>query len=139
MLYGFNVKCINSYTRSQHNLHVIQQDKQCFMIEFIHNIWWLEMFRTSIIHLQERFQAVCCKFGMWYFAYYSIRPDVMRLYEEHSPKYVKPPSVMSKLNHKSLCILLDYMYIARCYTVRTISTHRNLSYCFVSLIMTSSL
>ena len=37
------------------------------MIEFIHNIWWLEMFRTSKVHLQERFRAVCCEFGMWLF------------------------------------------------------------------------
>ena len=48
------------------NIYVIQQDTQCFMITFIHNIWWLDMFRTSIVHPQERFQAVCCKFGMWH-------------------------------------------------------------------------
>ena len=41
------------------------------------------MFRTSVVHPQERLQAVCCEFGMWYFAYYSIRPDVMRLYNRH--------------------------------------------------------
>ena len=29
-------------------------DTQCFMIEFIHNIWWLDMFRTSMVHPQER-------------------------------------------------------------------------------------
>ena len=28
------------------------------------------------------------------------------------PKHVEPPSVMNKLNHKTLCILLDYTYIA---------------------------
>ena len=39
---------------------VIQQDTQCFMIEFIHNIWQLNMFRTSMAHPHERFQAVCC-------------------------------------------------------------------------------
>ena len=50
-----------------------------FMVEFIHNIWWLNMFRTPMVHPQERLQAVCCEFGMWYFAYYSIRPGVMRL------------------------------------------------------------
>ena len=104
------------------------------------------MFRTSMVHPQERFQAVCCRPGMWYFAYYSIRPDVMRLKEElqphnirtyrvvrkipHTkfaiyslktllrmehwgPKHVEPPSVMNKLNHKTLCILLDYIYIIK--------------------------
>ena len=45
------------------NIYVNQQDTQCFMIEFIHNTWWLDMFRTSMIHLQERLQAVYCKFG----------------------------------------------------------------------------
>ena len=35
------------------------------------------MFRTSIIHPQERFQAVCYKFDMRYFAYYSIGPEVI--------------------------------------------------------------
>ena len=71
------------------------------MIEFIHNIWWLDMFRTSIVHPQERLQAVCCKFGMWYFAYCSILPDVIP----------PPPSVMNKLNHKTLCIWLVYISI----------------------------
>ena len=61
------------------NIYVIQQDTQCFMIEFIHNNWWLDMFRTSVFHPQKCLQAVCCKFGMLYFAYYSIRPDVVRL------------------------------------------------------------
>ena len=56
------------------NIYVIQQDTQYLMINFIHNTWWLDMFRTSMVHPQERFQAVCCKFGMWCFAYYSIRP-----------------------------------------------------------------
>ena len=51
------------------NIYVVQQDTQCFMIEFIHNTWWLDMFRTSMAHPQERLQAVCCKFGMWQFAY----------------------------------------------------------------------
>ena len=63
----------------KYNIYVIQQDTQCFMIEFIHNTWWFDMFRTSMVHPQERLEVVCCKFGMWYFAYYSIRPDVMRL------------------------------------------------------------
>ena len=47
------------------NIYVNQPDTQCFMIEFIHNVWWLDMFRTSLIQLQERLQAVCCEFGMW--------------------------------------------------------------------------
>ena len=46
-------------------IYVIQQDIQCSMIEFIHNTWWLDMFQTSVVHPQERLQAVCCKFGMW--------------------------------------------------------------------------
>ena len=33
---------------------VNQPDTQCFMIEFIHNTWWLDMFRTSMVHPQER-------------------------------------------------------------------------------------
>ena len=32
------------------------------MIEFIHNTWWRDMFRTSIDEPQERLQAVCCRF-----------------------------------------------------------------------------
>ena len=40
------------------------QDKQCFMIEFIHNIWWLDMFPTSMVHPQERFQS--CMLQIWY-------------------------------------------------------------------------
>ena len=48
-----------------YNVFVNQPDTQCFMIEFIHNIWWLDMFRTSMFHPQERLQAVCCEFGMW--------------------------------------------------------------------------
>ena len=47
------------------SIYVNQQDTQCFMIEFIHNTWWLDMFRTSMAHHQERLQAVCCEFGMW--------------------------------------------------------------------------
>ena len=35
---------------SSSNIYVIQQDMQCFMVEFIHNIWWLDMFRTSMVH-----------------------------------------------------------------------------------------
>ena len=96
------------------------------------------MFRTSIVHPQERFQAVCYKFGMWYFAYYSIRPDVMQPHiiwtyrvvrkiphtkfatyslktllrmDYWGPKHVELTSVMNKLTHKTLCILLDYIYM----------------------------
>ena len=47
------------------NIYVNQRDTQCFMIEFIRNAWWLDMFRTSVVHPQERLQAVCCGFGMW--------------------------------------------------------------------------
>ena len=50
---------------ADNNISVIQQDTQCFMIKFIHNTWWLDMFRTSVVHPQGRLQAVCCKFGMW--------------------------------------------------------------------------
>ena len=47
------------------NLYVNQQDTHCFMIKFIHNTWWLDMFWTSVVHPQYRLQAVCCEFGMW--------------------------------------------------------------------------
>ena len=77
------------------NIYVIQQDTQCFMIKFIHNIWWLDMFRTSIVHPQERFQAVCCKFGTWQSAYYLTRPDVnavaRKTYEICNIKVVNTP------------------------------------------------
>ena len=36
------------------NPYVMQQDRQCFLIEFIHNTWWLDMFWTSMVHPQER-------------------------------------------------------------------------------------
>ena len=42
------------------NISVIQQDTQYLMINFIHNIDWLNMFQTSVVHLQERSYAVCC-------------------------------------------------------------------------------
>ena len=47
------------------NIYVNQEDTQCFMIEFIQNTWRLDMFQTSMVHPQERLQAVCYKFGMW--------------------------------------------------------------------------
>ena len=59
------------------NIYVIQRDTQYFMFKFIHNIQQFNMFRTSMVHPQERFQAVCCKFGMLCVAYYSIRSDVL--------------------------------------------------------------
>ena len=42
------------------NIYVIQQDTQYLMINFIRNIQQLDMFRTSVVHLQERSYAVCC-------------------------------------------------------------------------------
>ena len=42
------------------NIYVIQKDTQYLMINFIHNIQQLNVFRTSIVHLQERSYAVCC-------------------------------------------------------------------------------
>ena len=42
-------------------IYVNQPDTRCFMIEFIHNTWWLDMFRITMVRLQERLQAVCCK------------------------------------------------------------------------------
>ena len=56
--------CMDSV--SSCNIYVIQQDTQCFMIEFIHNTWWLDMFRTSIVRLQESVQAVwLCLQAVW--------------------------------------------------------------------------
>ena len=122
------------------------------------------MFRTSVVHLQERSYAVCCnlvcldtscfmrvkeaisdfnnpsseaflccmlQFGMsryvlllwgWRkncsdvsrhtkFATYSLKTLLKMDY--CGPKHVGPPNVMNKLNHKTLCILLDFIYIAR--------------------------
>ena len=46
------------------NVYVNQPDTQRFMIEFIHNTWRLDMFRTSMVHPQERLQAVCCAYQM---------------------------------------------------------------------------
>jgi hypothetical protein len=62
------------------HIYVNQPDTQRFMFEFIYNTWRLNMFRASMVHPQERLQALCCEFGMWFFAYYSRRSDVMRLY-----------------------------------------------------------
>ena len=51
------------------NIYVIQQDTQYFMINFIN----INIFRTSIVHLQERCYAVCCNL---------VCPVVMRVKEE---------------------------------------------------------
>ena len=42
------------------SIYVIQQDTQYLMINFIHNIQWLNMFWTSVVHLHERSYALCC-------------------------------------------------------------------------------
>ena len=42
------------------SIYVIQQDTQYLMINFIPNIQELNMFRTPLVHLQERSYAVCC-------------------------------------------------------------------------------
>jgi hypothetical protein len=68
------------------NLYVIQLDRQYSLINFIHNTYWLNMFRTSTVHLQERFSS-SCKLQIWYvvfcvrkiqhtkFATYSLRKN----------------------------------------------------------------
>ena len=38
-----------------------------------------------------------------------------------SPKHVELLNVMNKINHQILCILLDYIYIGKWYTVHTLS------------------
>ena len=48
---------------SSSNIYVNQPDTQHFMIEFIHNTWRLDMFPTSMVHPQERLQAVCCEYA----------------------------------------------------------------------------
>ena len=37
------------------------------------------------------------------------------------PKHVELLNVMNKINHQILCILFDYIYIAKWYTVHTVS------------------
>ena len=51
--------------------------------------------------------------------------------EHWGPKHVQPPSVTNKLNHKTLCILLVYIYITRWYTVHTISRSVLSSHCTI--------
>jgi hypothetical protein len=48
----------NSYFFA-HPVYVIQRDTQCFRINFIHNTCCLNMFRSSTVHLQERFSSSC--------------------------------------------------------------------------------
>ena len=52
-------------------------------------------------------------------ATYNIRTLLKMVY--WSPKHVELPNVMNKINHQILCTLLDYIYIAKWYTVHTIS------------------
>ena len=107
------------------------------------------MFRTSVVHLQERSYAVCCnlvcldtlwgwrkncsssftlittgRIETYQIATYSIRTLLKMDY--WSPKHVVLLNVMNKINHQILCILLDYRYIAKWYTVRTISKKLNM-------------
>ena len=53
------------------NIYVNQPDTQRFMIEFIHNTWRLDVFRTLMVHPQERLKAVCCRF--WYVVIHSFQ------------------------------------------------------------------
>ena len=94
------------------------------------------MFRTSIVHRQERSYAVCCdlvrpvvmrvkeellcsysftlittgRLETYQIATYSIRMLLKMVY--WSPKHVELLNVMNKINHQILCILLHYGYIA---------------------------
>ena len=74
------------------------------------------MFRASIVHLQERSYAVCCDL---------VCLDTSCCYEmdDWSPKHVELLNVMNKISHQILYILLDYLYIAKWYTVHTISNN----------------
>ena len=57
-----NTKKTNALGRAtlKCTISVIQQDTQYVMINFIHNIQYLDTFRASIVHLQERSYAVRC-------------------------------------------------------------------------------
>ena len=97
------------------------------------------MFRTSVVHLQERSYAVCCnlvcldtscssftlittgRIETYQTATYTIRTLLKMDY--WSPKHVELLNVMNKINHQILRILLDYRYIAKWYTVHTISNY----------------
>ena len=105
------------------------------------------MFRTSIVHLQERSYTVCCNLlcldTLWgwrkncsssftlittglietyQITTYTIRTLLKMDY--WSPKYVELLNVMNKINHQISCILLDYRYIIKWYTVHTISNYQ---------------
>ena len=93
------------------------------------------MFRTSVVHLQERSYAVCCNLvclntsccyeGEWRTALqFFLHPHNNRMYQiatysirtllkmdYWSPKHVELLNVMNKINHLVLCILSDYIYI----------------------------
>ena len=69
------------------------------------------MFRTSIVHLQERSYAVCCSL---------VCIDRSCCYEGEGR------TVMNKINHQTLCILLDYRYIRKLF----ISSKCNLQFLF---------
>ena len=94
------------------------------------------MFRTSIVHLQERSYVVCCNLvclhtsccegttgsiETYQIATYSIRTLLKMDY--WSTKHVELLNVRSKINHQIFCISLDYIYIAKWYTVHTISNY----------------
>ena len=55
----------NVYLReTQVDSHVyVNQPDTRFIIEFVRNTCWLDMFRTSMVHPLERLQVVCCEFG----------------------------------------------------------------------------
>ena len=98
------------------------------------------MFRTPILHLQERSYAVCCNLvcldtsccyegegrTAHQIATYNIRTLLKMDY--WSPKHVELLNVMNKINHQILCILLDYRHIAKWYTVHTVSNRFNYDY-----------
>ncbi len=39
------------------NIYVSQLDTQCFMIKFIHDTWWLDLFRTSMVRNMSSHQV----------------------------------------------------------------------------------
>ena len=56
-------------------------------------------------------------------ATYSIR-TLMKM-DYCSPKHVELLNVMNNINHQMMCVLLDYIYIAKWYTVHTKSNSKN--------------
>ena len=69
------------------------------------------MFRTSPVHLQERFvQAVFADFGMWYYcAYYSTRPGGKELYEDQDNRV----SFDLSLNGRNIPFLKCVKYLGK--------------------------